>query len=126
MLRLMGANGTVRVIQDQVGTPTAARSVAEIIWRIVENPAIHGLHHWTDAGVASWYDFAVAIAEEAAQLGLLSPEVTVMPIATEEYPTRARRPAYSVLDKRSLTSLGMLPEHWRKRLRKVLEEVKNA
>jgi dTDP-4-dehydrorhamnose reductase len=126
MLRLMGANGTVRVIQDQVGTPTAARSVADIIWKIVESPAIHGLHHWTDAGVASWYDFAVAIAEEGAQLGLVSPEVTVIPIATDEYPTRARRPAYSVLDKRSLTSIGMLPQHWRRQLRKVLEEVKNG
>jgi len=105
--------GAVRVVADQIGTPTAARSVAEAIWQVIENPAIRGTHHWTDAGVASWYDFAVAIAEEAAQLGLLSGGAAVTPIATEEYPSAARRPAYSVLDKGTLTSLGFVPVHWR-------------
>ena len=123
MLRVMRANGSVRVVQDQVGSPTSARSVAQIIWKIVETPEVRGIHHWTDAGVASWYDFAVAIAEEAAPLGLVPADVTVSPIATEEYPTPARRPAYSVLDKRSLASLGVAPVHWRKRLRSVLGEI---
>jgi len=63
MLRLMCANGAVRVVADQVGTPTAARSVAQAIWKITERPSVTGIHHWSDAGVASWYDFAVAIAE---------------------------------------------------------------
>ena len=58
---------------------------------------------------------AVAIAEEGAQLGLVSPDVKVTPIATHEYPTPARRPAYSVLDKSSLTSKGFKQQHWRHR-----------
>jgi dTDP-4-dehydrorhamnose reductase len=126
MLRVMKANGSVRVVADQVGTPTSARSLAATLWAIVDKPEIKGIHHWTDAGVASWYDFAVAIAEEGAQLQLVSSEVTVTPIATVEYPTPARRPPYSILDKKSLASLGIVPLHWRKRLRSVLGEIKNA
>ena len=126
MLRLMRANRSVRVVADQVGTPTAARSLAEALWQIAGNAQIRGLHHWTDAGVASWYDFAVAIAEEGAQLALLPPDVAVTPITTADYPTAARRPSYSVLDKRSLAPFGLTPIHWRKRLRAVLKEIPSA
>lgn len=126
MLRIMNANGSVRVVADQVGTPTAARALAETLWKIVAEPKIHGIHHWTDAGVASWYDFAVAIAEEGARLKLVPDNVTVAPIATAEYPTPARRPSYSVLDKTSLTSIGFVSVHWRKRLREVLQEMKHG
>jgi len=126
MLRVMRASGAVRVVADQVGTPTSARSLAEALWRIAANPEIRGVHHWTDAGVASWYDFAVAIAEEGAELGLLPPEIDVTPITTADYPTPARRPAYSVLDKRSLAPYGLSPVHWRKRLRSVLKEMSSA
>lgn len=126
MLRVMRANGAVRVVADQVGTPTAARSLAETLWRITADPQIRGIHHWTDAGVASWYDFAVAIAEEGAALGLVPPEIGVTPIATSEYPTPARRPSYSVLDKGSLAPYGISPIHWRKRLRAVLKEIPSA
>jgi dTDP-4-dehydrorhamnose reductase len=126
MLRVMNAKGAVRVVADQVGTPTAAGAFAETLWGIVARPEVKGLHHWTDAGVASWYDFAVAIAEEGAQLGLVSDQVTVTPIGTADYPTPARRPSYSVLDKTSLMSFGLVPIHWRKRLRGVLGEVKSG
>jgi dTDP-4-dehydrorhamnose reductase len=111
MLRVMRASGAVRVVADQVGTPTAARSLAEALWRIARNPEIRGVHHWTDAGVASWYDFAVAIAEEGAQAGLLPPAVTVTPIVTAEYP---------------LAPFGIVPIHWRERLRSVLKEISSA
>lgn len=123
MLRALRERGSVRVVADQVGTPTAASSLADVLWRIAMSPDLHGIHHWTDAGVASWYDFAVAIAEEGAQLGLLPRDVTVTPIATEDYPTPARRPPYSVLDTRSLAALGFAPVHWRARLRAVLKEM---
>lgn len=126
MLRVMNANGAVRVVADQVGTPTAAVSLAETLWKIVREPRITGIHHWTDAGVASWYDFAVAIAEEGGALNLVPPTVTVTPIATADYPTPARRPAYSVLDKNSLARYGLVPEHWRRRLREVLGEMKSG
>lgn len=126
MLRLMKANGVVRVVSDQIGTPTSAGSLAQLIWRLVPLPQLTGIHHWSDAGVASWYDFAVAIAEEAAATGLLPADVEVLPITTEQYPTPARRPRYSVLDKSSLTAVGVQLIHWRTALRKVLREIGNA
>jgi len=126
MLRLMRATGAVRVVSDQVGSPTAAQSVAEVIWRVIGRPDLTGIHHWTDAGVASWYDLAIAVAEEAVPLGLLANEPTVTPIRSEEYPTPARRPAYSVLDRSSLASVAGPPVHWRKMLRRVLEQIARA
>jgi len=124
MLRLLGSKGHVRVISDQVGTPTSARSLANAIWAIAEHQHLRGIHHWTDLGVASWYDFAVAIAEEAILLGLLPANVRVDAISTEEYPTPAKRPAYSVLDKRSLLQALAIPaQHWRTHLRSVLQEL---
>jgi dTDP-4-dehydrorhamnose reductase len=127
MLRLMQEKGAVRVVADQIGSPTAASSVAAAIWQIVARTEIAGALHWTDAGVASWYDFAVAIAEEAAALGMLPSAVTVDPIATSEYPTPARRPRFSVLDCRETRALtGMPATHWRANLRRVLGEMQVA
>ena len=127
MLRLMGEGKAVRVVADQVGTPTAAGSVASVIWKVTARPDIIGIHHWTDAGVASWYDFAVAIAEEALDVGLLSSRATVTPISTDEYPSRAQRPRYSVLDTCSLMSaLEESPIQWRDSLRAVLREMTSA
>ena len=124
MLRLMAERRSVRVVADQVGSPTAARSLAAVLWRFVEREDLHGIYHWTDAGVASWYDFAVAIAEEGALMKLLPPDVEVSPISTEDYPTPARRPAYSVLDKRATCAvLDLRPTHWRASLRTTLGEM---
>jgi len=127
MLRVMAAKGAVRVVADQIGTPTAAHSLAEVIWALAARPDVSGIYHWTDAGVASWYDFAVAIAEESVVIGLLPADVRVDAIATEEYPTAAKRPSYSVLDKRSLLAKLTVPaRHWRSNLRTVLREISNA
>ena len=121
MLRVMGEKGQVRVVADQIGTPTAADSLAGVLWALAQRADVTGLQHFTDAGVASWYDFAVAIAEEAAALGLLPASVQVRAIGTADYPTPARRPSYSVLDKRALLA-ALAPEHhhWRVSLRRVL------
>jgi dTDP-4-dehydrorhamnose reductase len=127
MLRLMKERGTVRVVADQVGTPTAAHSIAQVIWAIAAHPGIAGVFHWTDAGVASWYDFAVAIAEESGLAANQSNPVTVVPIETKDYPTPARRPRFSVLDKTATTSaLGIEARHWRQNLRKVIGEISVA
>jgi dTDP-4-dehydrorhamnose reductase len=124
MLRLMRETGAVRVIADQIGTPTAAASVADVIWALAALPDLRGIFHWTDAGVASWYDFAVAIAEEAASMNLLSNLPEVLPVRTDEYPTASRRPRYSVLDSRAtIEATGLRPAHWRTRLRAVLGDV---
>lgn len=123
MLRLMRERGEVRVIADQVGTPTSSASLARGIWALVDAGAA-GIHHWTDAGVASWYDFAVAIHRHAAERGLLPASVRIVPIATEEYPTPAARPAYSVLDKRETWRLaGIVSRHWQEELREVIARV---
>lgn len=127
MLRLMRERGEVRVVADQIGTPTSTPALAEALWQFAKQPGLSGLHHWSDAGIASWYDFAVAIAEEGAALGLLPPGIEVTPIATEDYPTPARRPACSVLDKRAtVNALALPPRHWRQRLREVMKELKNG
>jgi len=74
--------------------------------------------------VASWYDFAVAIMEEALALGLLTRPLQIKPIATADYPTPARRPAYSVLDKQaSWAAFGITPDHWRLQLREMLRQL---
>lgn len=124
MLRLMNERDELRVVADQIGTPTAAASAAGAAWAIAVRGDIHGILHWTDDGTASWFDFAVAIREEGRRLGLVSREVTVTPIATDEYPTPARRPRYSVLDtSRARAATGLTPEHWRAALRRTMEEI---
>lgn len=126
MLRLMGTRGAVRVVADQIGTPTSARSLATALWQIVARPELCGIHHFTDAGVASWYDLAVAVAEESVAVGLLEAEPTVTAISTADYPTPARRPAFSVLDKSSLAAVGISAAHWRKALRGVIREIQGG
>jgi dTDP-4-dehydrorhamnose reductase len=122
MLRLMAERSEVGVVADQVGTPTWARSLAETLWAAADRADLSGVVHWTDAGVASWYDFAVAIQEEALAAGLLHRAVPVRPLRTEEFPTAAARPAFSVLEKGgSWTALGRTPPHWRVNLRHMLQ-----
>ncbi|NIT23340.1 MAG: sugar nucleotide-binding protein, partial [Candidatus Aminicenantes bacterium] len=62
------------------------------IWHLVEKPEVSGTYHWTDSGVASWYDFAVAVLEEALQGNLLNKPIPIIPVMTSDYPTPARRP----------------------------------
>ena len=119
MLRLMRERDMVRVVADQVGTPTHAASLARAIWKL-DAAGATGLHHWTDAGVASWYDLAVAIGEEARALGLLTRDVPVIPIATADYPTPARRPGMAVLDKAATWAVTGPADHWRVELRRML------
>jgi dTDP-4-dehydrorhamnose reductase len=119
MLRLMRERDEIRVVSDQIGTPTFATHLAQSIWSLLGKGA-KGIFHYTDAGVASWYDFAVAIQEEARALGLLDRMIAVLPIATADYPTPALRPAYSVLDKTKTTQLIGAAPHWRDGLRTML------
>lgn len=124
MLRLMGERDEIRVVADQVGTPTHSLSLAQATWRLAEIGAC-GVHHFTDAGVASWYDFAVAIEEEGRSAGLLPGETRVVPITTADYPTPARRPAYSVLDKSGTwDALSRPARHWRIELRDMITALK--
>ncbi len=123
MLRLMTEQPEVRVVADQIGTPTYAPGLASALWALAEQRA-RGIFHYTDSGVASWYDFAVAIQEEALAAGLLDRAAPVLPIATADFPTPARRPPCSVLDKAStFTALGAPAPHWRAQLRRMIEDI---
>jgi dTDP-4-dehydrorhamnose reductase len=125
MLRLMAAKSELHVVCDQIGSPTWATSLAQVLWKMLEIDAPAGIYHWCDAGVASWYDFAVAIQEEALQRGMLAHAIPVLPIRSAQYPTPAQRPAYSVLDTAQTRALtGAVAAHWRTQLRKMLDELR--
>lgn len=123
MLRLMADKPQLGIVGDQVGTPTWAKGLALACWAAIENK-IEGLYHWTDAGVASWYDFAVAIQRLGLEKGLLASEIPIGSIATEDYPRPASRPAYSVLDKsKILSALSLTAVHWQQQLSEMMAEL---
>lgn len=123
MLRLMAALPEVRVVADQIGTPTYAPGLARALWDLALG-GCHGLYHYTDSGVASWYDFAVAIREEALASGVLTWAAPVRPVSTSVFPTPARRPSFSVLDKEATwVALGGPAPHWRENLRLMMKAV---
>jgi dTDP-4-dehydrorhamnose reductase len=123
MLRLMRNRPQLTVVSDQIGAPTSVTGLARVLWAFTQRRAA-GLYHWCDSGVASWYDFAVAIAEEAVSLGVLAAGPAIMPVSSAEYPTAAPRPAYSLLDKRDTERLlGLAASHWRSALRETLRSL---
>ncbi|WP_123105876.1 dTDP-4-dehydrorhamnose reductase [Acidithiobacillus sulfuriphilus] len=123
MLKLMAEREELRIVADQIGSPTWAAGLAQAIWRAIGTKDFRGTQHWTDAGIASWYDFAVAIQEEAVACGLLARAIPILPIRSMDYPTPARRPACAVLDKSgSYARLGTAP-HWRVALRVMLQKL---
>jgi dTDP-4-dehydrorhamnose reductase len=123
MLGLMRSRTEIRVVADQVGTPTHAAGLARAVWALAGHT---GILHWTDAGTASWYDFAVAIQEDALAAGLLQTAIPIVPVRTADYPTAARRPAYSVLDKTATWAITGPAVHWRSELRHCLAAIAAA
>jgi len=130
MLRVGADRPEVRVVADQVGTPTSARSIAEVITQLIpslETSEAMGTYHFTQSGVASWYDFAVAIFEEARRLDFPLEVERVAPIATADYPTPAQRPLYSVLSTQKLSTwMATSFPHWRQELRQMLRDLKES
>ena len=128
MLRLGKEREEIRVVADQIGSPTWTRDLAEAISQIIPllGAETFGTYQYTNSGVCSWYDFAIAIFEEAAKLALPLKVQRVIPITTSEYPTPAKRPAFSVLSTVKISALlGTHPPHWRQGLRQMLaREVK--
>ena len=132
MLRLhalkAAAGEALGVVADQVGCPTSTLTLAAACWRAIgvgadpaADPSGPRILHWSDAGAASWYDFAVAIGELGVQAGLLERAARVKPLTTADYPTPAQRPSYSLLDcTASRLALGLEPLHWREGLAEVL------
>ncbi|MBP0021282.1 MAG: dTDP-4-dehydrorhamnose reductase [Cyanobacteria bacterium SBLK] len=123
MLRLGTERKEIRVVADQIGSPTWTGDLGNIITQMP--PSLTGTYHYSNSGVASWYDLAVAIFEEAKSLNFPLKIEKVIPITTAEYPTAAKRPAYSVLSCRKISStLNIIPPHWRESLRKMLQQLR--
>ena len=117
------AHEPLRVVADQVGCPTATSGLAKTCWAAVTRQA-SGVLHWSDAGAATWFDFAVAIGAQAAARGLISAAAEVQPIRTVDYPTAATRPAYSLLDCTAPRErLQLASRHWQSMLDEVLGEL---
>jgi len=105
MLRLFKERDVVKVVGDQWGSPTYTADLAGAILKIIEDDSVsYGIYHFTNEGVANWYEFARTIYRKAKRLGLIkdNKKVEIQPIKTEDYPTAARRPGYSVLSKEKI------------------------
>ena len=124
MLRLTSERDTLQVVFDQIGTPTYAGDLALAIFSIIESERYagnEGVYHFTDEGVCSWYDFATEIAAAAGH-----DSCRIIPCHTSEFPTKAQRPAYSVLDKTKIkTTFQMDIPHWREAMIYCLKQIEN-
>jgi dTDP-4-dehydrorhamnose reductase len=125
MLRLTAERERLNVVFDQTGTPTYAGDLALAIFSIVEKGLYagnEGTYHFSDEGACSWYDFAVEIAAAVGH-----DKCRIEPCRTADYPTAARRPAYSVLDKSKLKrTFGFEIPHWRESMRYCLHRIYNC
>jgi dTDP-4-dehydrorhamnose reductase len=118
------ASKPLRVVNDQIGVPTSARSLAQAIWACAERPELSGVQHWVDGGTGSWYDFAVAIQKIALEQRLVERPTAIAPVTSAEYQLPARRPAYSVLDARTLSrAISRELRHWRTWLEETMGEL---
>ena len=116
MLKLGATKSSVNVVYDQIGTPTYATDLAKVIMKMTEHMPIDTIFHFSNEGVCSWYDFAKKIME------IKGLKCKVQPILTKDYPTIAKRPAYSVLDKSDIKlNLRLEIPHWEDSLRECLE-----
>ena len=127
MLRLGKEREELKVVVDQLGSPTWAKDIATAITQLLinaDNPA--GIYNFTNSGVASWFDLTKAIFEEAKTSGIPLKIQRVIPITTAEYPTPAVRPAYSVLSGQKISQqLGYIPPYWRDSLKAMLNQLFN-
>ena len=120
MRELTATRPEVRVVADQIGSPTYAGDLAAAITYIIDSEQLNkcGIYHYTNEGVCSWYDFAVEIARLSGNKG------EVKPCTTEEYPTKAQRPHYSVLDKsKFIATFGLSIPEWRESLAQCVKKL---
>lgn len=130
MLRLGAERTELKVVADQIGSPSwsydIAIAITQLLAKSLTDESINGIYHFTNSGVASWYDLALATFDKAKQLGFPLKVEQVLPITTAEFPTLTQRPAYSVLSKAKITAaLGTHPPYWRDSLTKMLTEWKS-
>jgi dTDP-4-dehydrorhamnose reductase len=128
MLRVGAERDELRVVADQVGTPTPAALIADVTVKALQHPdQLSGTWHLTASGQTSWHGFAEAIFNEAKAAGLLAKAPTVHAISSAEYPTPAKRPSWSVLDNRKLQQdFGIVLPPWEQGLHRVIGELASA
>ncbi|MCQ2609094.1 MAG: dTDP-4-dehydrorhamnose reductase [Bacteroidales bacterium] len=120
MLNLTATKPSLNVVFDQVGTPTYALDLAEVIVCVLRNP-ICGIYHYSNEGVCSWFDFTKMIAEYSGQL-----ECKISPCHSCEFPSLVQRPSYSVLDKTKIKeTFGLSIPYWTDSLKKCIENLQN-
>lgn len=121
MIRAMNSRESLKVVNDQRGTPTFAGDLASLILKIMDKKIEYGIYHCTDLGETTWWEFAREIQSQAISAGWLNENgknCTVNPCSTEDYPTPAKRPAYSVLSKEKIqNALGLTLPQWQESLK---------
>lgn len=122
MLRLMKEKEQLGVVSDQIGCPTNAKGLAQFIWLLARHDDLNLVYHWSDAGVASWFDFAVAIQSLALTQGLLDKKIPISAITSSAYPTPAKRPKFSLLNS-SDSNLIMAQMPWREQLAECILQI---
>lgn len=124
MLRLLATRESIAVVNDQIGAPTSTGSLSELLFNMAASENGNGVYHWSDDGSISWFEFAVAIQEEGIVAGLLANSIPIDPITTDEYPTAAARPVYSVLDRSSTEAdFTCTARPWREQLKLVIQDL---
>ena len=128
MLRVGAERDALRVVADQIGTPTSAALIAEVTVKALQHPGgLSGTWHLTASGQTSWHGFAEAIFAEALTAGLMAKVPTVEAISSAEYPTPAKRPSWSVLDNHKLQNdFDIVLPPWQDGLRKVIAELRSG
>ena len=128
MLKLLAKKKSLKVVSDQISAPTSTKSLSCIAWtlmeQLTEGKSFPAIMHWSDAGVASWYDVAIAISEIAQELNLIKKPAEIFPVDSSQYNSVAKRPNYSLLDTTDTSSeLGCFPLHWKNELKNSLKQI---
>ena len=122
MLRLMTEKEVLGIVSDQIGCPTNAKGLAQFLWLLASIEKVNPIYHWSDAGVASWYDFAIAIQDLGLKHGLLNKKIPITAIPSSAYPTVAQRPLFSLLNSSNASEL-MEQIYWREQLENCLIQI---
>ena len=131
MVKLLKIKDKISVVYDQIGCMTSSKYLSIICWLIIQKDITKNIYnqkifHWTDAGVSSWFDIATAIGELSFNLNLLKKPAKVIPILSENFPTKAKRPKFSLLDCSATKDvLNIENNYWRFSLLEILQELKS-
>ncbi len=126
MLRLFKEQDVVRVVDDQFGTPTYTMDVAKmLLYFIINKINQYGVYHFSNEGRTSWYKFCQQIYEQVKAIGMLDTEATILGINTDEYPTKAKRPANSYMSKEKIKKIYNFIPDWQQALSKFFHEIKD-